>query len=174
MTAKGMRRRIVSLLAGAVVVGAVVVGAVVAGAVLVADRSRPDPPPGDVRNIVAAYLADENAAREEYRDALVTASGVVNWSKRREEITSRISPRNGAKQLARPDDIPDEVCVLITVLGRHQVLANFDGENKREALLLKTGDRVTIKGRHTGSWFGAAVYRGETVYLTLVDCELVR
>jgi hypothetical protein len=169
MTAKRRRRHIVSLLAGAIVVGAVV-----AGAVLVANRAQPDPSLGDVRNIVAAYLADEDAAREEYRDALVTASGVVNWSARREEVTSRFTSLNGVKQPAQPDDIPDEACVLITVLGRHQVLADFAGENKCEALLLKKGDRVTIKGRHTGSWFGGAVYRGETVYLTLVDCEFVR
>ena len=169
MTAKGMRRSILSLLAGAVLVGALV-----AGALLVTDRARPDPPPGDVREVIDAYLADENAAREKYRDALVTASGVVNWSARREEVTARFTSLNGVKQPAQPADIPDEACVLLTVLGRHQVLADFGGENKREALLLKKGDRVTINGRHTGSWFGGAVYRGETVYLTLVDCEFVR
>jgi hypothetical protein len=163
-----MRRSIVSLVAGAVVVGAVV-----AGAILVVDCTRPGPQSGDVREVIDAYLADENAAREKYRDARATASGVVNWSARREEVTSRLTSLNGVKQPA-PADIPDEACVLITVLGRHQVLAEFGGENKREALLLKKGDRVTIQGRHTGGFFGGAVYRRETVYLTLVDCKLVR
>jgi hypothetical protein len=164
-----MRRSIISLVAGAVVAGAVV-----AGAVLVVNRTRPDPPPGDVRQVVAAYLADEDAAREAYRDVLVTASGVVHWSARREEVTARRIFPNGIKQPAQSDDIPDEVWVLITVLGRHQVMAYYDGENKREALSLGKGAWVTIKGRHTGSWFGGAVYRGETVYLTLVECEFVR
>jgi hypothetical protein len=145
------------------------IGVVTAGGVLM-HHTRRIPPPGDVRYIVAAYLADEDAARKEYRDALVTASGVVNWSKRREEITTRFT-LNGVEQ---PHDIPDEVTVMLTVPGGHQILADFAGENKNEALSLRTGDRVTIRGRHTGSWFGGAVYRHETVYLVLVDCELVR
>jgi hypothetical protein len=164
MTAKGRSRTILPLLAG--------IAVVTAGGLLM-HHTRRTPPPGDVRNIVAAYLADEETAREEYRNALVTASGVVNWSKRREEITSRPVSQK-VKQPAQPPDIPDEACVLITVTGGHQVLADFARENKREALSLSTGDRVTIRGRHTGSWFGGAVYRHETVYLVLVDCEFVR
>jgi hypothetical protein len=165
MIAKGRCRSIIPLLAG--------IAVVTAGGLLTHHTHR-TPPRDDVRYIVAAYLANEEAAREEYRDALVTASGVVNWSAQREEITTRLVSQNDGKQPAHHDDIPDEACVLIIVPGGHQILADFAGENKLEALALRSGDRVTIRGRHTGSWFGGAVYRHETVYLTLVDCKLVR
>src|SRR5687767_5511511 len=56
---------------------------------LLATRQQLALPPGDARAVIAAYLADEGAARETYRDHRVTASGVVNWSARRDEVTSR-------------------------------------------------------------------------------------
>jgi hypothetical protein len=118
-----------------------------------------------VREVITAYLAGEDAAREKYRDALVTASGVVNWSYRVDEITTR-----------RADEVmerSDQAGVLIIVDERHEILAYFDRDNHREALALGKGARVTIKGRHAGTFFTGVVYRGKVI-LTLDGCEFVR
>jgi hypothetical protein len=121
--------------------------------------------PVDGREVIASYLADVDAAREKYSDALVTASGVVKWSARNDEITSRLA-----------DDViekSDKATVLVIVDDRHEILAGFDPENQREALALREGERVTIKGRHYGGFFSGNVWRGK-VLLTLNGCEFVR
>ncbi len=160
MTATRMRRIVVSL----------VVGAGVVGAILVTVRARPDPPPGDVRNVIAAYLANEEAAREEYRDTPVTASGVVRWSARRDQVTARAAD-DRSPQL---EEWAKEAVVLIVVDDRHEILADFGAENQRAALALRKGDRVTIKGRHYGGSFtSVAVYNGKVIMI-VTGCELIR
>jgi tRNA_anti-like len=121
--------------------------------------------PGDVRELIASYLTDVDAAREKYSDALVTASGVVKWSARDDEITSRRADHFIEKS--------DKATVLVIVDDRHEILAAFDPENQREALALRKGERVTITGRHHGGFFTGNVWRGK-VLLTLSGCEFVR
>lgn len=133
-----------------------------------ATRQRIAPPPGEVREVIASYLADE-AAREKYSDDLVTASGVVGWSGRRVAATTRLAG-DRSPQL---DERSKQATVLIIVDGRHEILADFDAENQREALALIKGEPVTIKGRHYGGFFTGVVYDGK-VLLTLEGCEFVR
>jgi len=154
------------------VVGIVVFAAVgVAGATgwLLATRQRTAPPPGDVRDVIASYLADEEAAREKYHDAPVTVGGVVNWSARSDEVTTR----RATERSPHLDELSRQATVLIIVDDRHEILANFDSENQREALALGAGERVTIKGRHTGYSSTGVVYRGKVI-LVLDGCEVVR
>jgi hypothetical protein len=156
---------------GRVLVGVAVFavfGATVAGWVL-ATRQQAARTPGDLREVIASYLADEDAAREKYRDVSVTGSGVVRWSARGDEITSRRAGEwsQHLEQLSR------EAAVMIIVDDLHEVLASFDAENQREALALRTGERVTFKGRHRGGFFTGVVYNGKVI-LTAEGCEIVR
>jgi hypothetical protein len=162
MTATRVLRSILPPLAGLVVAGAVA-----AVALVVAARTRPDPPPGDVRHLIAAYLADVHVAREEYRDALVTASGVVNWSARSDEVTTRAA----GEWSPFLEERSKHATVLLIVDGRHQVLADFDAKDQREALALRAGERVTIRGRHDSPT--SVVYDGKAL-LVLNGCEVVR
>lgn len=159
MTATRMLRIVVSL----------VVCAVVIGAFVVAVRARPAAPPGDVRNVIAAYLADVDAAREEFHDTRVTASGVVQWAARRDQVTARAlddrSPQ--LKEWAK------EAVVLMVVDGRHEILADFGAENQRAALARRKGERLTIKGRHYGGSTSGVVYKGKVI-MRLGGCEFVR
>jgi hypothetical protein len=127
------------------------------------------PPPGDVRAVIAAYLADVDAAREEYRDALVTASGVVRWSARRDVVTSRAAD-HWSPYL---EELSKQATALIVVDGRHEILADFGAENQRETLDLRSGEQVTVRGRHRGGFFTGIVYDGKAL-LTLNGCEFVR
>ena len=160
MNAKGMRRSAVRLLAFAVAFGVVVTGAI-----LVANRVSPGRSPGDVHIVIDAYLADVDAAREEYRDTVVTATGVVAWSARDDEITSRAVDTVIEKS--------DRATVLFFVDDRHRIHAHFDPQNQLEALALKMGDRVTITGRHRGGFFTGNVWHGKVI-LILEGCEFVR
>ena len=155
-----------------VLVGIAVFAAFVVAAAtgwLLATRQQPAYPPGDVREVIASYLADEDAAREKYSDALVTASAVVNWSARRDKVTTRAADERSPHL----DELSKQATVLIIVDDRHEILADFDAENQREALALRKGERVTIKGRHRGGFFTGVVYDGK-VLLTLEGCEVVR
>jgi hypothetical protein len=154
------------------VIGIVVFAAVgVAGTTgwLLATRQRAAPPPGDVREVIASYLADAEAAREKYHDTPVTAVGVVSWSARRDEVTTR----KAGEWSPQLDEWSKQATVLIVVDDRHEILADFGPENQREALALRAGERVTIKGRHTGCSSTGVVYRGKVI-LTLDGCEFVR
>jgi hypothetical protein len=162
MTATRMRRSLLPPLAGVLAAGAVA-----AVALVVASRTRPDPPPGDVRQLIAAYLADADAAREEYRDAPVTASGVVNWSARSDEVTARAT---GAWSPFL-EERSRQATVLMVVDGRHQVQAEFDAKHQRAALALRAGERATIRGRHSSNT--SVVYDGKVI-LVLNGCEVVR
>ena len=144
-------------------------GVAAAAGWLLATRQRTAPPPGDVREVISAYLADEEAAREKYSDALVTASGVVNWSARRDEVTTRAADEWSPYL----DELSKQATVLIIVDDHHEILADFDAEHQREALALRQGEWVTIRGRHQGGFFTGVVYDGK-VLLTLEGCEFVR
>ncbi|QDU18995.1 SH3 domain-containing protein [Urbifossiella limnaea] len=123
-------------------------------AVLVAHAVPLAPRPGNVRHLVAAYLADEDAAREAYRDVRFTASGTVNWSHRTIDIMSRLFNDDEAERSPDLERAAREATVYTTLPGGHQVLADFDPDRQAEALAIRPGDRVTVTGRHTGSWFG--------------------
>src|SRR5262245_55065554 len=75
-------------------------------------------PPGDVNEVITAYLADQSAARDKYSDALVTVSGVVRWSARTDEVTTR-GPGERSPQL---DEMSKHAAVMIIVDGRHVVV----------------------------------------------------
>jgi hypothetical protein len=132
-----------------------------------ATRQRPAPTE-DVREVMTAYLADQSAARDKYSDALVTASGVVRWSARTDEVTTH-GPGERSPQL---DELSKQATVLIIVDGRHVVLADFSEENQREAMALREGEQVTIRGRHSGFFTG--VMGDGNVILSLNGCEFVR
>jgi hypothetical protein len=131
------------------------------------------PPPGDVREVISAYLADTEAAREKYRDALVTASGVVSWSARTDQVTTQVTTGAADERSPYLEELSKQATVLIIVDDRHEILADFGAEHQREALALRQGDRVTIRGRHHGGFFTGVVYRGNVI-LTLEGCEFVR
>src|SRR5262249_37790389 len=103
---------------------------------LLATRQRTAPPPGGGREVLSAYLADTEAAREKYSDALVTASGGVGWSARRDEVTTRAADEWSPYL----DELSKQATVLIVVDDRYQILADFGAENQREALALRKGD----------------------------------
>jgi hypothetical protein len=134
-----------------------------------ATRQRTAPLAGDVREVITAYLADQDAARDKYSNAPVTASGVVRWSARTDEVTTRAA----GERSPHLDELSKQATVLIIVDGRHEVLADFGAENQREALALREGERVTIRGRHHGGFFAGVVYDGNVI-LTLNGCDLVR
>jgi hypothetical protein len=136
---------------------------------LLATRDQFVPPHGDVREVIAAYLADVDAARVEYGDALVTASGVVRWSARRDEVTTRAA----GERSPWLDELSKQAAVLIVVDDRHEILADFGAEHQRGALALRAGERVTVRGRHRGGFFTGVVYDGKAL-LTLNGCEFVR
>ncbi len=137
---------------------------------LLANRLPPAYPPGDVREVISAYLDDEGAARDKYSDARVTASGVVSWSLRSDLACTRAD----GEWSPHLEALSKQATVLISVDDRHQILAYFGAENQREALAFGAGERVTIKGRHTGhSSTGVAVYDGKVI-LVLDGCEVVR
>jgi hypothetical protein len=144
-------------------------GAAAATVWRLANRERSAPPPGDARAVIAAYLDDQHAARKTYRDALVTASGVVRWSARRDEVTTRAAD-HWSPYL---EELSKQAAVLLIVDDRHQILADFGAENQRAALALRPGERVTIRGRHRGGVTTGVVYSGK-VLLTLEGCEFVR
>ena len=123
-------------------------------------------PPGNVHEVITAYLADRRAAMDKYSDAIVTASGVVRWSAWTDEVTTR----GPGERLPQVDEFSKQATVLIIVDGRHTILADFGEENYREALALREGERVTIRGRHDGT--GGVTHNG--VILVLNGCEFVR
>ncbi|HXD85171.1 MAG TPA: hypothetical protein VN641_01675 [Urbifossiella sp.] len=135
---------------------------------LLATRQRAAPPPGDVREVIASYLADAEAAREKYHDAPVTALGVVDGSERRDVMYTRAAD-HWSPYL---DELSKQAVVAIIVDNHHEVWANFGAENQREALALRKGERVTIKGRHTGYTTTGAVYDGKVV-LVVDGCEFI-
>jgi hypothetical protein len=156
-----------------VLVGIAILAAFGAAAATVwrlASRERSAPPPGDVRAVIAAYLDDQHAARKTYRDALVTASGVVRWSARRDEVTTRAADDHWSPQL---EELSKQATVLIIVDERHEILADFGAENQRAALALRPGERVTVRGRHHGGVATGVVHSGKVI-LTLEGCEFVR
>lgn len=128
-------------------------------------------PPGDVHEVIAAYLADESAARDKYSDALVTASGVVRWSARSDELVAGVR----GERSPYLDEWSKQATVLIIVDGRHVVWAEFGEENQRLALALREGERVTVRGRHHNV-FGhvSPAAHNPHVTLTLTGCEFVR
>jgi hypothetical protein len=166
-----VRRRRADAVKRARIAGIVVflaVGATGATGWLLATRHRPAPP-GDVREVIASYLTDAEAAREKYHDAPVTASGVVAGSARGDVMFTRAAD-HWSPQL---DELSKQALVTIIVDDHHEVWANFGAENQREALALRKGERVTIKGRHTGYTTTGVVYDGKVI-LVLDGCEFVR
>lgn len=155
------------------VVAGHVAGVFTVVAVLVAHVVPLAPPSGDVRHLIAAYLADANAARDDYRGVRFTATGTVNWSHRTLDITTRAID-DGDERSPHLERAARTATVYITLPGGHRVLADFEPERQAEALALKPGDRVTITGRHNGSWINASVYLGKFVYLSLFECEIAR
>jgi hypothetical protein len=131
-------------------------------------RSAP-PPPENVHEVIAAYLADTDAARKKYSATEVTASGVIRWSARRDKVTTAAA----GERSAYLDEMAKQATVLIVVDDRHEILADFGPENQRVALSLQSGERVTIRGQHHGGFFSGVVYQGN-VLMTLENCELVR
>jgi hypothetical protein len=159
MTSAKQLRSILPLLAGVLVASAVA-----AVALMIAARTRPHLPPGNVRNLIAAYLADEQAAKEEYTDALVTASGIVSWSARSDEVTTRMLGEWSPFLVERSK----QATVLLLVDDRHQVLADFNANKQREALALRPGERATIRGQHYSPT--SVVYDGNVIAV-LHGCE---